>query len=308
MSRSRLSGRLSYTDALRRYIPGESGSTYGYIHTTSGIRWHVIGLAALAAVNAVLLAVILAAFAYALIGSDWYGSYVEAGRRALAGEPLYEWLDGYGFRYHPLTAYVFAALTPLGYVAWAALHFLPLLALPRKVALIALASFPLWADVYNGNIMVFVVVAGFLALTGSRAGTWAFLLFAVVAPRPLMLPVLAWIVWQRPEWRVPFAALAVASLVTALLSGQGVEWIGALLVSATDGNMGSRVDIGPSMLLGAWWTPLGLALGAWLTWRGRLGWAALAVSPYWLPYYPLVLLWELRTGSKRGSSSDRSWS
>jgi hypothetical protein len=274
------------------------------------VRWNFVGIAVLATVNLILLAVILAAFLYSHIGSDWYGTYVEAGRRVVAGEPLYEWgAPGYGFRYHPLTAYLFAGLTPLGYAAWAGLHFLPLLALPRTVALIALVSFPFWADVYNGNIMVFVVVAGFLTLSGSRAGTWAFLVLAVIAPRPLMLPVLVWIIWQRPEWRLPFVALAVASLATALLSGSGMEWVAALLsIGSSGGDIGSTVDIGPGLLIGAWWIPLGLALGAWLIWRGHLGWAALAVSPYWLPYYPLVLLWELNRARRHPSASlSPSW-
>lgn len=32
-----------------------------------------------------------------------------------------------------------------------------------------------------------------------------------------------------------------------------------------------------------------------LTWRGRLGLASMAASPYWLPYYFLMLLLELVT-------------
>lgn len=41
------------------------------------------------------------------------------------------------------------------------------------------------------------------------------------------------------------------------------------------------------------WVPIGLALAAWLTWKGRLGYASLAASPYWLPYYLLFALLEL---------------
>lgn len=48
----------------------------------------------------------------------------------------------------------------------------------------------------------------------------------------------------------------------------------------------------PSFLAVAW-VPIGLALGAWLTWKGRLGLASLAVSPYVLPYYLVMALLEL---------------
>ena len=46
---------------------------------------------------------------------------------------------------------------------------------------------------------------------------------------------------------------------------------------------------------------IGLPLAAWLTWKGRLGLASLAASPYWLPYYLLMLLLELpiRTAQMR---------
>jgi hypothetical protein len=52
-------------------------------------------------------------------------------------------------------------------------------------------------------------------------------------------------------------------------------------------------NLGPSALIGWAWVPIGLALGAWLTWKGRLGLASLAVSPYVLPYYLVMILLEL---------------
>jgi len=46
--------------------------------------------------------------------------------------------------------------------------------------------------------------------------------------------------------------------------------------------------------MGSLWVPIGLVLAAWLTWRGRLGFASLAASPYWLPYYLFMPFLELR--------------
>ena len=78
-------------------------------------------------------------------------------------------------RYSPLLAYFFAAVTPIGYWGWTALHFVALLGLPRRVALVALVSFPFWQDIYNGGVMTFILVSAVAALSGSRAGTVAFL-------------------------------------------------------------------------------------------------------------------------------------
>jgi len=74
---------------------------------------------------------------------------------------------------------------------------------------------------------------------------------------------------------------------------------------------------GPPAWLGSAWLLIGVPLGAWLTWRGRVGWAGLAISPYWLMPYYLMLLLELRifreqdaslapTGGRAGRPRDRN--
>jgi hypothetical protein len=50
--------------------------------------------------------------------------------------------------------------------------------------------------------------------------------------------------------------------------------------------------------MGQWWLVVGIPLAAWLTVRGRVGWAALAASPDWLPYYLLMPILELATPQK----------
>jgi hypothetical protein len=53
-------------------------------------------------------------------------------------------------------------------------------------------------------------------------------------------------------------------------------------------------DLGPTRFLGMAWLIIGVPLAAWLTWKGRVGWAGLAMSPYVPPVYLMLLLFELR--------------
>lgn len=43
-------------------------------------------------------------------------------------------------------------------------------------------------------------------------------------------------------------------------------------------------NLAPSLFLGVWWMPLGLALAALFTLRGRLALARLSAAPYWFGY------------------------
>ena len=107
-----------------------------------------------------------------------------------------------------------------------------------------------------------------------------------------MLPPAVWLLWKRPEWRIPFVAVAAVQVVAVVATGWGSEWLGAML--AASGDVGIPSNIAPSRFIGTLpWMAVGLPLAAWLTWKGRLGLASLAASPYWLPYYLLMLLLEL---------------
>ena len=79
------------------------------------------------------------------------------------------------------------------------------------------------------------------------------------------------------------------------LSGYGLEWISSLF--SVGGELNSPFNCGPSAFIGYFWVPIGAALAIWLTIRGRLGLASLAISPYWLPYYFLMLVLEAARGS-----------
>ena len=244
---------------------------------------------AVAGINAVLLAVVFAAFFAAPVAFDW-DLFVEAGRRYFDGG-LYDWAGIASYRYSPLFALLFAVITPIGFLGWSLLHVASLTILPWKLAAIAAVSAPFWYDVQNGNTMTFVVVAAYHALRGNRWGIGAFFVLTLLIPRPLMLPIAAWLLW-RHRWILPFVAIVVLHGALVWLTGWGPEWIDNLLSRGTD-DLGNRGDFGPSQLLGIWWWPIGLVLAAWLTYRGRLGLASLLASPYWLLHYFQLLLLEL---------------
>ena len=246
---------------------------------------------ALAVVNATLLPRSLTVVLAGGPAVDWE-QFVEAGRRVFASD-LYEVTETYGFRWSPLAAYGFSALAPMGALAWRLLHILAALALPTwPMRLVTLAAWPFWYEVEAGNVMVFVLLAAAWAIRGNAFGIAGCVIFSLLVPRPLMLPVLAWIIWQRPDWRMPMLVIAAAHLAAALATGWSTAWVEMLLTLG--GEQGSPNNLGPTRWLGASWLLIGVPLGAWLTWKGRLGWASLTVSyPYVLPYYLLMLVLEL---------------
>jgi hypothetical protein len=255
------------------------------------LSWRRFLLVGLLIVNAVLVAVTLAAFFLADPGVDWQ-TYVVGSHRVF-GTGLYDWqLGSLTFRYSPVAAYAFAVIAPIGFVGWLILHFAALATLPRRLALFTVISFPFWSDVYNGNLMTFVYVAAATALAGSEIGTILFFAFTLLAPRPLMFPITIWLLWRRPRWRPWFVGMFAGHAALVLATGEGPAWIHKLL--ATGGEDISTVrDWGPVNIIGPWWFLLGLLAAAWLLWRGRLGLASLAASPYWLAPYLLMALLEL---------------
>jgi hypothetical protein len=116
-----------------------------------------------------------------------------------------------------------------------------------------------------------------------------------------MLPLAAWLLWHRMAWRVPFALFLIGHTLVVFVSGYGSGWVAALLTVAPE--LTSEFNLGPSALIGLLWVPIGAVLAVWLTARGRLGAASMAASPYWLPYYYLMLLLE----QGRPLSGRRPW-
>lgn len=242
---------------------------------------------------------------------DWF--VWEEAVAQLADGTLYEPHGDYAFVWSPVAAWLLALIVPLGVQAWQVAH-VAALALLRDWWIVGLALFalPFWIDTMIGNTVVFVAVAGVLGLRGSRWGALVYLALCLLMPRPLQLPLALWILWKQPDTRPWFAAMAVASLVLVAWSGYGPAWIEALTRFAGGGLLSSPANLGPTRFLGSLWLILGVPLAAWLTIKGRLGLAGLAISPTVLPMYPLVLLWELVERSSTsgtalvGSGSDAS--
>jgi hypothetical protein len=218
-----------------------------------------------------------------------------------AAHRIAEGVNPYGFaigdgslRWSPVVAWLFVPLAPLGPVIWRFMHLAVLPLLPRRVALIALVSWPFWFDFATGNVMTFVFVAAFLALRGSRAAEIVTLALTILVPRPLMLPIAAWLIWKRRElWRWA-VALFVAHLILLLGTGWTGEWL-TRLTEVAPAQIGIPFDVGPARVIGTWWIPVGALLAVFLTWRGRIGWASLVANPYWLPYYLFMPMLELGT-------------
>ena len=254
-----------------------------------------IGLLAIIVLNALLVANQISIILAGYPGADLV-DYQTAAKRVWEGG-LYASDGGYNFRYSPVAAYLFAPLGLITPLAWRALHLLAAVAMPTwPMRLLLLASWPFAFDLQLGNVMTFVLLAAACALRGSRVGAIAFIVCCLLFPRPLMLPMAAWLLWRQPWLRWPAVTLFAVHAALVVVSGWGGAWVGRLL-SSTD-EIGSAFNIGPTALIGPWWLLLGIPLGAWLFWRGRVGLAGLAISPYLLPYYLMVALLDLR--SSRG--------
>jgi uncharacterized membrane protein len=238
----------------------------------------------LAAATATIRTLLTSGFAF-----DWT-NYVRATQHLFDGT-LYDFAGPYTFRWSPVAAWLLTFIVPLGLAAWRAAHFVALLFL-RDWRLIGLAliSYPFWFDVETGNILVFVAVLAVCAYRGSRIATGLFLLLFVLVPRPLMVPLTLWLLWGRANWRWPFvAAVAVHAAILAATGWLG-PWMATLVGSSSE--VHASLNLAPSGAIGFWWVPVTLLLAAWFTVKGRLGLASVAASPYWLPYYFLMLLLE----------------
>lgn len=207
---------------------------------------------------------------------------------------LYEQSDAYLWVWSPLAAYLFHPILAAGFPFWFAMHLAALVFLrdPRVIAL-ALLFLAFWADTAMGNAMTFVAVAGFVALRGSRWGALAYLFLCVLMPRPIQAPLALWLLWRDRSLWAPFAAMVALNLGVALWTGYLDEWLLSLLPFG-DSQTTNVGNLGPTRILGLAWFLVGVPLAGWLTRKGRVGLAGLALSPYVFPQYLLVLGWEVR--------------
>ena len=207
----------------------------------------------------------------------------------------------YFYVFSPIAGAIMAAVVPLGYAFWWALHLavLPLLRDWRLITLTIL-SVPFWVDTMVASTVTWPFVAGALALRGSHWGGITYLALFALMPRPVHLPLAAWLLWQRPALRLPALGMVIATLAVTLWLGYGEEWRANLLWSGTD-YLSAAHNFSPTRIFGMSWLVIGLPLAAWLLWRGWVGLAGMAMAPYLLPPYFLMLLWDQRITRARMS-------
>ena len=133
---------------------------------------------------------------------------------------LYEFNEFYAYRWSPVAAWILGFVTLMPLWLWQVLHVavLPLLR-SWWLVVACLITFPLWFDIQTGNLMIFIAVTGFWAYRGNGPATALFLVLTLLVPRPLMIPLAAWILWNRPPWRLPFLLLFVGHAALVVASG-----------------------------------------------------------------------------------------
>ncbi len=98
----------------------------------------------------------------------------------------------------------------------------------------------------------------------------------------------------------PIVAMGATHTMAVLLSGYAVEWVQAV-TSFTGSQQGS---LGPVRYFGSAWLAVGIPLGIWMTMKGRVGLAGLAISPYVLAHYLLLVLWDVVPDRDRITSTN----
>ena len=247
------------------------------------VSWQMWVAGAYFAINVALVLV-----SYPLDGGpDW--DLWSALADSIARGAMYDTRTEAPFVWSPVAGW-FMSLVPtlIGYWPWYALH-IGVVFLMRDWRLIAitLVTAGIWIDAAMGNTFTFIFVAGVLAYRGSRPAALVYLALLLLIPRPLQLPLAAWLLWKMPAVRLPFVGMAVVHTLAVLASGYAFDWIGALSAQQANGNFG------PTALFGVWWFIVGIPLATWLTLKGHVGFAGLAASPYLLGVYWLMPAIEL---------------
>ena len=196
------------------------------------------------------------------------------------------------YLWSPVVALMLVPIVPLGYVGWCAFHVaaIGLIRNPTMVLLVALSG-AFWFDLIFGSTMTFVFVAGLLGLRGNKGAGLAYVALCALMPRPVQLPLLVWLLLRNPSWRLPALGVIVIHAAAVMATGYGTEWI-QTLISVGPQQASPDINWGPTGVIGPWWLLAGIPLGAWLLSKGYTGIAGLAMSPYLLPHYALVVLWD----------------
>jgi hypothetical protein len=196
------------------------------------------------------------------------------------------------WRYSPVMLPVVQIMVAAGPWALAAAHLIALAALARMgfwpLWLFALSAF-FWVDLIVGNVFTFVAVAAAFAISGSRAGSLLYMGLTLLMPRPVQVPLALWLLWRRPDLRMPTALLFGLHALGVLASGLAWPWMQSLVGSTS--LTFEPFSVGPGRVLGLYWLLIGVPAAALMVWRGSAAVAALAgvvASPFLLPQYLLM--------------------
>ena len=134
-----------------------------------------------------------------------------------------------------------------------------------------------------------------LAVLSVQGRAWAqagYLAIAVLIPRPLMLPVALWIVWQRRAWWPWLLVVGILYVAATWATGWLEEWIGVL--RSVSAGLEGKTFFGWQRWIGSWWWAVAVPLAAVLMWGRRPGLASIAIGPHIVPHYWLFLMLEAR--------------
>lgn len=267
-------------------------------HALPRVAWHRLLWIGLAAAYAVVTVVLVAYTARHLVPFGDWNVWQQVPNR-LAEHRLYDHSDpSYTWAWSPLAAWLLAVVVlPMGAWVWGALHLAGLAILRdwRLIAFVGL-SYPFWMDTLMGNTFVFSALTGYAAWRGSRWAAIAYLVLVVLMPRPVQLPLAALLLWRDRSLLLPFTAIAAMGIVTTVASGYSSDWV-RVLIGIGMQYPSQEFNLSPTRILGPTWLVVGIPLAAWLTFRKRSGWAGLAMSPYLVPQYLLILLLEFRSSA-----------
>jgi hypothetical protein len=246
-----------------------------------------VGFGLLALADLALLAVSMPRF-FGARAVDW-AALVGGGEQVRQGLDPYV---GGGFIWSPVAAWLFVPLSLLGMWGWRLLHVVAALAMPSwRLRIATLAWWAFWIDAAFGDNMTFALLLAVWAATGKRWAQLGFVALVCLAPKPIFIPFLLWLLMTRPGLRQPAAAIIVANAALVALAGHGREWLQALAHRGSE--LTNVMNLSPSAVVGAWWLPVGITLAVLFYRRRLFGLAGLAFSPYWLPYYFLMPLLDL---------------
>jgi hypothetical protein len=258
-------------------------------------QWRLVLLAAYVGVNLVLISDRIALDPSVPV--DW--QMWSALPAAIDSGTVYDVrVDSIPFVWSPVAAWLMAGVVAIGYWPWVALHVAAVIVLRDwRMIVLVLGSVAFWFDTAQGNTLTFAIVAGMLALRGSRVASLIYLGILLLMPRPLMAPLAVWLLWQdRSLWK-PAAMMFTVHAALVVASGYAMEWIPALVAA----DVPPGLTLGPTAWFGKWWLLVGIPTGIWLTATGRLGWAGLAISPFVVPQYLMWPLLEVGWGAPRRS-------